>query len=342
MKNAAEISKASASTLQLVTGLIGDTVKVVVTATNVAGSSSETSAATSVINGLLPSSSKAPEVLGSLVEGQTLSATSGSWSGTEPITYAYQWLQCNAAGEKCTEISKASGTTLKLISGLIGDTVKVVVTATNVAGSSSETSAATRVVEGLLPSNGKAPEVLGSLVEGQTLTATSGSWSGTEPISYAYQWLQCNAAGEKCTEISKASASTLKLVSGLIGDTVKVVVTATNVAGSHSATSSPSGTIAGILPANEVLPSITGSLLSGQLLSAHPGTWSGTEPITYGYQWQLCSALGKSCANISESTSSTFKLLGLDVGLTLDVVVTAKNVAGSTVATSPVTGLIGL
>ena len=218
--------------MPLVTGLIGDTVKVVVTATNVAGSSSETSAATGVIDGLLPSGSKAPEVLGSLVEGQTLSATSGSWSGTEPISYAYQWLQCNAAGEKCTEISKASATTLKLISGLIGDTVKVVVTATNVAGSSSETSAATRVVEGLLPSNGKAPEVLGSLVEGQTLSATSGSWSGTEPISYAYQWLQCNAAGEKCTEISKASASTLKLVSGLIGDTVKVVVTATNVAGS--------------------------------------------------------------------------------------------------------------
>ena len=101
------------STLKLVTGLIGDTVKVVVTATNVAGSSSETSAATSVIEGLLPSNGKAPEVLGSLVEGQTLSATSGSWSGTEPITYAYQWLQCNAAGEKCTEISKATGDDLE-------------------------------------------------------------------------------------------------------------------------------------------------------------------------------------------------------------------------------------
>ena len=117
-------------------------------------------------------------------------------------------------------------------------------------------------------------------------------------------------------------------MTGLIGDTVKVVVTATNVAGSHSATSSPSGVIAGIVPANQVLPSITGSLLSGQLLTAHPGTWSGSEPITYGYQWQLCNALGKACANIGEATGSTFKLVGLDVGLTLDLVVTAKNVAG--------------
>ena len=99
---------------------------------------------------------------------------------------------------------------------------------------------------------------------------------------------------------------------------MKVVVTATNVAGSHSATSSPTGVISGIVPANHVLPSITGSLLSGQLLTAHPGTWSGTEPITDSYQWQLCNALGKSCANISEATGSTFKLVGLDVGLTLD------------------------
>jgi len=337
-----EISKASASTLSLVSGLIGDTVKVVVTATNVAGSRSETSAASGVVAGILPSIKGLPSIAGSLVEGQTLTANPGSWTGTEPISYAYQWLQCNAAGEKCTEISKASASTLSLVTGLIGDTVKVVVTATNVAGSRSETSAATGVIEGILPSNKAAPSIAGTLVEGQTLTASPGSWTGTEPITYGYQWLQCNGAGEKCTEISKSTASTLKLVTGLIGDTVKVVVTATNVAGSRSETSAASGTIAGILPDNEALPSITGSLLSGQLLTAHPGTWSGTEPITYGYQWQLCSAVGKSCSNIAEGTSSTFKLVGLDVGLTLDVVVTAKNLAGSTVATSPVTGLIGL
>ena len=339
-----EISKATGSTLKLLSGLIGDTVEVVVTATNVAGSHSVTSSPTGLVAGILPSNTgAAPSVLGSLVEGQTLSVNPGSWSGSEPISYAYQWLSCNAAGEACGEISKATGSTLKLLSGLIGDTVEVVVTATNVAGSHSVTSSPTGLVAGILPSNtGAAPSVLGSLVEGQTLSANPGSWSGSEPISYAYQWLSCNAAGEACSEISKATGSTLKLLSGLIGDTVEVVVTATNVAGSHSVTSSPSGKIGGIVPANEVLPSITGSVLSGQLLSAHPGTWSGSEPITYSYQWQLCSALGKGCANIGEAAGSTFKLVGLDVGLTLDVVVTAKNVAGSSPATSPVTGLIGL
>ena len=156
-----------------------------------------------------------------------------------------------------------------------------------------------------------------------------------EPISYAYQWFQCNAAGEGCKEISKATGSTLTLLSTLIGDTVKVVVTASNVAGSGSASSPVSGVIAGIAPKNTSLPSITGSLLSGQLLSAHPGSWSGSEPITYTYQWQLCNALGKACANIAEGTGSTFKLTSLDVGLTLDVVTTAKNVAGSSSGDQP-------
>ncbi|HTQ68304.1 MAG TPA: hypothetical protein VMI13_06385 [Solirubrobacteraceae bacterium] len=337
-----EISKATGPTLSLLSGLIGDTLEVVVTAINGAGSVSATSPPTSVVEGLLPSNSGAPSIIGSLVEGQLLSAEPGSWSGSEPISYGYQWLACNAAGGECSEISKATGPTLSLLSGLIGDTVRVVVTATNVAGSTSKTSAASGVVQGILPSYTEAPSIVGSLVEGQLLSATSGSWSGSQPISYAYQWFQCNAAGEGCSEISKATGSTLALASGLIGDTVKVVVTATNVAGSRSAVSAPSGVVAGILPSNEILPSITGSLLSGQLLTAHPGTWTGSEPITYSYRWQLCSALGKSCANISEAMGSTFKLLGLDVGLTLDVLVTAKNIAGSSTATSPVTGLIGL
>ena len=340
-ESCSEIPEATGPTLKLVSGLIGQTVEVLVTATNGAGSTSATSSPSSLVEGLLPSISGAPSIVGSLLEGQLLSAEPGSWSGTEPISYAYQWLSCNAAGEACTEISKATGSTLALLSGLIGQTVEVVVTATNVAGSHSATSSPSGLISGILPSNSEPPSILGSLVEGQTLSATPGSWTGSEPISYGYQWFQCNAAGEECSEISKAGGSTLALVPALIGDTVKVVVTATNVAGSHSA-SATSAKIAGIVPVNEALPSITGSLLSGQLLAGHPGTWKGSEPITYSYQWQLCSALGKACANIGEATGSTLKLVGLDVGLTLDLLVTAKNVAGSSTATSPVTGLIGL
>ena len=43
-------------------------------------------------------------------------------------------------------------------------------------------------------------------MEGQTLSAGKGTWSGS-PTSYAYQWAQCNTAGEGCSSIAGASAA---------------------------------------------------------------------------------------------------------------------------------------
>jgi hypothetical protein len=118
------------------------------------------------------------------------------------------------------------------------------------------------------------------------------------------------------------------------------VVTATNVAGSTSVTSPATGLISALLPSNTSLPTITGLLQSGRLLSATTGTWSGTAPITYSYQWQLCNVLGDGCSSIAKATESALKLSLADVGLTLRVIVTAGNAAGSSSATSTATGLI--
>ena len=83
-----------------------------------------------------------------------------------------------------------------------------------------------------------------------------------------------------------------------VGDTVNVLVTAKNVAGSASATSAPTELIKGFAPANNGIPTITGSLLKGQLLTAGTGTWTGTEPISFRYQWKLAELLTKACSNM--------------------------------------------
>jgi hypothetical protein len=339
-KECADISGATGSGLDLSLGDIGRALDVVVTATNVAGSSSVTTPVTGLIAGILPSNTGLPSISGLLQEGQLLSVGTGSWSGTAPITYSYQWQLCNALGKECKNISEATGSGLKLLPSYIGSTLDVVVKATNVAGSSSVTASVTGLIEGILPANTVLPSVSGLLQDGQLLSVGTGSWSGTAPITYSYQWQLCNAVGKECADISEATGSSLDLSLGDIGRALDVVVTATNVAGSSSVTTPVTGLITGLLPSNTGLPSISGLLQEGQLLSVGTGSWSGTAPITYSYQWQLCNALGNECKNITEATGSGLKLLPSYIGSTLDVVVKATNVAGSTLVTTPVTGLI--
>lgn len=84
---------------------------------------------------------------------------------------------------------------------------------------------------GEAPVNLTAPIVSGSGVVGQTLTTTNGTWSGTLPFTYTYQW-QRNGS-----PISGATSSTYVLVSADAGANVSCVVTATNSKGSASASS---------------------------------------------------------------------------------------------------------
>jgi hypothetical protein len=335
-----EIPGATGSTYSLGALDVAGKLAVLVTASNAEGSASATSAESSPILALLPSNTAPPSISGTLRDGQLLSVVDGSWSGTEPISYSYQWQLCDAAGEGCEEIRGATGSTLRLSPFDVGGTLDAIVTATNAGGSSAATTPATAKVVGILPLNSVLPAITGLLTEGQLLSVGTGSWSGTGPISYSYQWLQCNELGEGCLPISEATGSSLKLLTGDIGGTLAVVVKATNVAGSTSVTTPVTGLIEGLLPINSVLPSISGLLKEGGLLSVGTGGWSGTEPLSYSYQWQLCDPLGKSCSNISEATGSSLKLSSLDIGKTLDVVVKATNVAGSTSVTSSLTSLI--
>ena len=80
--------------------------------------------------------------------------------------------------------------------------------------------------------------------DGQTLTAANGTWTGTAPITYTYQWRRCNSAGASCANIAGATASTYALVAADVGSTIRVVVTGTNAAGNSSATSSQTAVVA--------------------------------------------------------------------------------------------------
>ena len=87
------------------------------------------------------------------------------------------------------------------------------------------------------------PAVTGVAEVGRTLTAANGTWGGTEPLTFTYQWRRCGRAAVSCVNIAGATAQTYVLVSADRGRRMRVRVTATNSAGSASAVSRPSAIV---------------------------------------------------------------------------------------------------
>jgi PKD repeat protein len=89
-----------------------------------------------------------------------------------------------------------------------------------------------------------------------------------------------------------------------------------------------------IAPQNLAVPTVSGMLRVGNILTAGTGIWMGSKPLEFSYQWLRCDAKGNSCGPISAATEATYTLAPVDFGSTIDVVVTATNAAGSADATS--------
>ena len=95
-----------------------------------------------------------------------------------------------------------------------------------------------------------------------------------------------------------------------------------------------------VAPSNTSPPTISGKAQAGQTLKAENGTWSGTAPITYTYQWRICNENGGACHDIAGAMGNEYSLKPGDAGNTIRVQVTAKNADGSTNATSVPSGMI--
>jgi hypothetical protein len=191
------------------------------------------------------------------------------------------------------------------------------------------------------PANLDVPSISGTPQDGAILTADPGAWSNN-PSSYTYAWLRCDANGANCVPIAGATSQRYTVTSADVGHTLRVDVTASNASGSGTASSHPSAvvTAAGAAPASSAVPGVTGTAQEGQTLTAGNGTWTGTAPITFTYQWQRCDAAGGNCASIAGATGQTYKLTSADVGHTVRVSVTGKNARGSSTASSNPTAVV--
>ena len=272
-----------------------------------------------------------PSIGGRVQEGSKLKVKKGEWTGGGGLVYTYQWQRCEP---ECANIATATGPEYTLRYVDIGAKMRVIVTASNSAGSAEAVSAETEEVQAVTPRNTVPPQISGMPEEGQLLTATAGEWSGTPANSYSFQWERCNAA-KHCTEISGADEAGYRATREDVGlglrVTVRAVVSIVNPPLEGKVTSATGEQVKPGPPVALDLPAVTGALRVGGTLEASPGHWVGEAPIEYSYAWEACGSEG-SCRTVGSGT--THAVEAGEVGDSVRVAATATNIRGTASATS--------
>jgi hypothetical protein len=190
-----------------------------------------------------PVNTKEPTISGSPNLGKNLTGDRGTWTGTG-ITYAYRWLRCTSS---CAAITGATDTRYSLVSSDLGATIRFEVTATNADGKAVATSNPTAQVTNAngVPGNTAPPAISGTASVGSTLSSTTGTWVGDQPITYQYQWQRCDKNGNACKNIGGATKDTYKLADADANSTIRSKVTAKNARGKSSAISTQTALVGG-------------------------------------------------------------------------------------------------
>lgn len=189
-----------------------------------------------------------PAITGTPIVGRTLGASTGTWGGSQPMTFAHHWVRCGAAGglpdgSNCARIPSATGAMYELRNADVGFRLRVRVTATNGDGAATVASNPTSTIVAARPANTDRPSISGSLQLAARLQADRGTWTGEQPMTFAYRWLRCNSQGDNCNEIAGATDSDYVVQERDVERTLRVRVTARNDAGSTSARSPATGLI---------------------------------------------------------------------------------------------------
>jgi hypothetical protein len=275
--------------------------------------------------------------------GDFVTASVGTWSGTFPITYTYQWKRCEAADThngQCIDIAGARSSFYTPVVADYGQRLRVQVTATNSAGSTSQNSDVTAVVTAVAPKLRVTPPVISeNPVFDQALSVGAGTWDGTPAPTFTYSWRRCNPVGDfaSCVQIPGATNATYVPTVADIGFSIRVWLTGTNVGGSDTGITNHTYPVVDkkhFSPAVTTPPTVTGATAMGRQLTGSIGSFAGDAPVTTSFVWQRCDAIGAACRSIPGADKMVYNPTSSDLGSTLRLTVTAKNAYGSLIAMS--------
>jgi hypothetical protein len=229
-----------------------------------------------------PQNTADPTIPGASLVGQTLTATRGTWTGTQPITYAYAWQRCDSAGKNCTPIGGATSSSYLATSADLGKQLRVKVTASNSSGDVTATSDPTAAIANPSgkPASNTAPAITGDATVGSTLTTSNGTWTGDEPITYSYQWQQCDQSGNACSNEANGTKSTYQVSKDDSGHTIRSQVSAKNSRGTGQAISTATAVVKGSSSSGGIID-IGGGRKSAPVESLVPGDRLIVKQVTF-------------------------------------------------------------
>jgi len=291
-------------------------------------------------SGAGPTLGTTPSIAVVLQQGHQLTGSIGAWTGTGPISYAYNWYRCDGAGAHCLSIHGATKPTYTLGAKDVGHTLGFAVHATDSSGTANGYAPLVGPVApagAALVSTGP-PAVTGT----STFAVSSGSWSQA-PTALSYQWLRCNTNGRLCAPIAGGTSATYTATADDTGHRIVALVHATAGAASQDVLSDATVVVsaASAGPSVTAAPSVTtGTAAQGSQLGAIAGTWTGSGTISYAYNWYRCDGAGAHCLSIHGATKPTYTLGAKDAGHTLGFAVHATDANGTVSAYASLVGPI--
>jgi hypothetical protein len=232
---------------------------------------------------------------GTAVQGQILTADTGSLNGTG--TLSYQWKRGGA------DISGATGVSYTLTTADVGYSMSVTVSRADCIGNVSSTG--TGAVLALLTGT---VTISGTAGEGQSLTADISGLNGNGTPSY--QWKRGGA------DISGATEENYTLTTADVGSYITVAVSRQGYGG--SVISTPAGPVIPLLTGTVT---ISGTATVGQTLTANTSGLNGTG--TLSYQWK------RGGVDISGETGVSYTLTATDSETLISVTVSRAGYSGS-------------
>jgi hemolysin type calcium-binding protein/predicted actin-binding protein/WD40 repeat protein len=283
------------------------------------------------------------------IVGHSLSASQGTWTGTFPISYAYQWKRCDPTDPvngPCAAIPSATSSVYTPTSADYGMRLRVAVSATNSDGRHTQNSEVTAIVGAIAPKNTATPAIAPfNAVVDTPITLGAGVWQGSTPLTFTYSWRRCNPVGDisSCVAIPGATQSTYAPVVADIGFSIRAWITGSNIVGSDVVITNHTFPVVDkkhFAPTASTPPTIVGTALPGRQLTANQGSYSGDAPIVTKLQWYRCDANGAACHAIAKATKVVYNPTTDDIGFTIRITTTSTNQYGTLVVQSDPTDTV--